>query len=69
MEIFYIEADRWMTGCDERTGWRDNDLDREGSKRQGRERDGITTLHNGEQNGSEEKERERERGVGDERTG
>lgn len=51
MEIFYIEADRWMTACDERTGRRDNYLDRAGSKRQGRQIR-ITTLHNAEQSGS-----------------
>lgn len=50
IEIFYIEADRWMTACEERTGRRDNYLDRAGSKRQGREIR-ITTLHNSEQNG------------------
>lgn len=52
MEIFYIEADRWMTACEERTGRRDNYFDKAGSKRQGREIR-ITTLHNGEQNGSD----------------
>lgn len=54
MEIFYIEADRWMTGCNERTGRRDNYLDRAGSKRREREIR-ITTLHNGEENGSDAK--------------
>lgn len=59
MQIFYIEADRRMTACKERTGRRDNYLDRAGSKRQGGEIR-ITTLHNGEQSGSHVKRKSAE---------
>lgn len=68
MEIFYIEADRWMTGGATRGQGREiiTKIEREVNDRRERGK-GITTLHQGGEIGSGRQREGGHRGAGDER--